>query len=144
MQPKEKLKNIIIAWIIVTLIVIVLLYILLQSEISFLKEILILLYFIIPPIITGSFYRSQQMDLIKYLKNKHINDYEKYAYSELWEEDYPGYKFAHFIFIKQNDTDEKIVQMKELIQYTYLFLGFQFLFSFALIALSISGFHLLA
>jgi len=142
MQPKEKLKNIIIAWIIVTLIVMVLLFFLLPLKMALLKEILILLYFLIPPIITISFYRSKQTDLIKYLKNKHINDYEKYAYSKLWEEDYPGYKFAYFVFLKQNDKDEKIIQMKELIQYTYIFLGFQLLFSLALIALSISRFHL--
>lgn len=110
MAPKEKLKNIILSWIALTLLVLLISFFLLRSSNSLIKEILLAFYFIIPAIYTRNFFRDQKLDLESYTNKK-----------------------------QNNPPDKKIADFKETLQYTIIFFSFQLLFSFILLILSFSG-----
>jgi len=110
MQPKEKLKNIILFWILLTLLVLVVIFFILGSSNSLIKEIILVIYFILPPLYTRNFYQDQKLDLESYINKK-----------------------------SQDISEEKIENLKETLQYTFVYFGFQLLFSFVLLVLAFSG-----
>lgn len=110
MQPKEKLKNIILFWILLTLLIFVVTFFILASSNLLIKEIILVIYFILPPLYTRNFYQDQKLDLESYINKK-----------------------------PQNISEEKIENLKETLQYTYVYFGFQLLFSFVLLVLAFSG-----
>lgn len=142
MKYKINIIDIIIIWVSATLLTFVLLYFVFGQEQSILKSILAAVYWMAPLVLLSYLNKREIKELINYIKNNHPQDHEKYAYSNLWDEDRPGYKFLYYYLFKESESDEQLNEMKNQILYIFLFISFHMVFGMLIISFAYYGFRL--